>query len=387
MKNFVFHNPTKIIFGGGTAELIGTEAAQYGSRALLVFGRRSVFATGLYDRVLAALGAEGLSVVEHGGVRPNPVLSHVRDGIATARKHEAQMVIAVGGGSVLDSAKAIAAGALADHDVWQFFRGKKSVKKSLPVICLPTLAASGSEMNGGMVLTNEESRQKFGMANRLLFPRVSILDPTLTFTVDAAYTSYGAVDAIAHGLEFYLNAEEGETPLQDRLLEGLLESIMGSCEKVLAAPRDYNGRAELMWGAALALNGIMSAGLGKVGFPMHMIEHSLSALYDVAHGAGLAAVIPAYLQFHAARSPAKIVELARRLFRQQNGSADTLAASCIDSLREWFRKIGAPVSLSELGIPSEDIPAIADNALALAKLWRIRGFDATTIATILRLAV
>ncbi|MCK5545104.1 MAG: iron-containing alcohol dehydrogenase, partial [Desulfobulbaceae bacterium] len=287
MRNFVFYKPTKIIFGRDTIPQIGKETVVFGKKVLFVYGKGSIKKNGIYDQVMKSFQDAGITAIEHGGVKSNPVLSHVREGIKIAKENRVEAVAAVGGGSVIDSAKAIAAGAVVEHDVWKFFRTKKSIKKVLPLTCVLTLAASGSEMNGGMVVTNEETLQKFGIGNHLLQPLVSILDPSTTFTVGPDYTAYGAVDALSHILEFYFTTREPYTPVQDRLMEGLVINIMESCNRVMARPDDYNARADFMWCATLALNGLTAAGLGRVGFPMHLIEHSLSAIYDVPHGAGL----------------------------------------------------------------------------------------------------
>jgi hypothetical protein len=385
MQNFVLHQTTKIIFGRETIAKIGPETAAFGGKVLLVYGSGSIKRNGVYRQVVASLTAAGLGIVEHGGVKSNPLLSHVRAGVTLAKREQVEVVVAVGGGSVIDSAKAIAAGALADHDVWQFFKGKKGITAKLPLLCVLNLAAAGSEMNGGMVLTNEEKQQKFGIGNQMLKPEVSILDPVATFTVPANYTAYGAVDAIAHLLEYYFTTGDPATPVQDRLSEGLIVNIIESCEQCLAHPTDYDARASLMWCATLALNGLTAAGLGLVGFPMHMIEHSLSAIYDVPHGAGLSVVMPAWLTWRMGEAPARFAQFGRRVFGLA-GSDEEVGAAGIAALKAWFAKIGSPVTLGELRITGEAIPALADNALALARLWRLRDYDAAKIAEILRLA-
>ncbi|MCK5196627.1 MAG: iron-containing alcohol dehydrogenase, partial [Desulfobulbaceae bacterium] len=229
MRNFVLHNPTTVIFGTETVEQIGKETVQFGKKALLVYGKESIRKYGLYDKIKESLTDQGVEVIDHGGVQSNPGLSHVREGIAVAKKNNIDVIVAVGGGSVIDSAKAISAGAVVEHDVWQFFKGKKSIKSTLPLTCVLTLAAAGSEMNGGMVITNEETQEKFGTGNKHLNPAVSILDPTTTYTVPPDYTAYGAVDAIAHILEFYFTTADPSTPVQDRFMEGLVINIMESC--------------------------------------------------------------------------------------------------------------------------------------------------------------
>lgn len=390
MQNFVFHNPTKIIFGRKTVSSVGAETAALGQKALLVYGRDSIKKSGIYEQVVNALTEAGVTVVEHGGTRSNPLLDHVRQGIAKAKQEKVDVIVAAGGGSVIDTAKAIAAGSLVEHDVWKFFIGKKSIKAALPVVTLLTLAAAGSEMNSGMVITNQDTQEKFGFGHRLLYPKVSILDPEVTFTVPPDYTAYGAVDAIAHVLEFYMTTEDTDTPVQTRFIEGLILDAMESCERCLQDPCDYGGRANLMWTATLALNGLTAAGLGRVGFPMHMIEHSLSALYDVPHGAGLSVVMPGWLQWYKEQDAARIARLGRGILppaEQQDlaGQGDTvLAEQTITFLRTWFSKVNSPVSLAELDIPAEDIPRIAENALGLAKVWHLNQYTQEIIEDILQ---
>lgn len=384
MQNFVLHNQTKIIFGADRLQEIGSEAKVLGARALLVYGRQSIRQNGILTAVTASLQSCSIAIIHHGGVQSNPLLSHVRQGIAKAKEEQVDMVIAVGGGSVIDSAKAIAAGALVDHDVWKFFNGKKSIKQSLPLACVLTLAAAGSEMNGGMVITHDDRKVKFGTGNRLLNPVVSILDPTLTYTVPPDYTAYGAADAIAHILEFYFTTSDASTPVQDRFMEGLVINIMESCDKVLHDPCHYQGRADLMWCATLALNGWTAAGLGLVGFPMHMIEHTLSAHHDIAHGAGLSVVMPAWLAHQAERAPYKFAQFGRRVFQVEQKECRAAARAGIARLQEWLRGAGCPTSLAELGIAPETIPFLAEQSLPLAKLWRLKEYDQEKIETILR---
>ncbi len=385
MQNFVYHNPTKILFGRGTIAAIGPETRAWGQRGLMVYGQHSIKNNGLYHQVMTSLLEAGMEIAELGGVRSNPLLSHVRQGIQLAKKHGAEVIIAVGGGSVIDTAKAIAVGAPVEHDVWKFFTGKKGIKQSLPVTTVLTLAASGSEMNSGMVITNDATREKFGFGHRLLHPKVSILNPETTITVPHEYTVYGAVDAISHVLEFYMTAADPDTPVQDRLMEGLIENAMTSCDRCLVDPRDYDGRANLMWTATLALNGLTAAGLGRVGFPMHLIEHSLSALHDVPHGAGLAVVMLGWLHDHAETNAARIISLGKRIFPQDSSSAaDNTAQRTINRLREWLCRVNAPVSLHDLGIPFSDIPRIAENSKGLAQLWRLRDYTPERVAAILQ---
>jgi alcohol dehydrogenase YqhD (iron-dependent ADH family) len=388
MHDFVFHNPTRVLFGRGSISSTGPETAVFGKNVLLAYGQGSIKKNGIYDQVLDSLKKEELNITEFNNIRPNPTLSHVRKGVELARKNNIDVIVAVGGGSVIDSAKAIAAGAHVDHDVWQFFRGRKSIRKALPVITVLTLAASGSEMNSGMVLTNEEKKQKFGFANRYLYPKVSILDPTATFSVPKNQTAYGAVDCIAHVLEFYCTTHQPYTPVQDRIMEGLILTAMESCEQLLVEPENYQARATFMWNATLALNGFTGAGLGKVGFPMHLIEHTLSAFNkDIAHGAGLAVVIPSWLKWQAAQAPERIAQLARRVFHIDKENDFHTALAGIERLQQWFESIDCPVTLADLNISEADIPALAEATLPLAKVWRMREYTRDAIEKILSLSV
>jgi alcohol dehydrogenase YqhD (iron-dependent ADH family) len=384
MHNFVYHNPTKILFGRATIESIGPETRAWGLRGLLVYGQDSLKYNGLYDRIVKALHEAEVDIVEHGGVRSNPLLSHIRQGVQLAKEHNVEVIVAAGGGSVIDTAKAIAAGTPVEHDVWKFFTGKRGIKTALPVTAVLTLAASGSEMNSGMVITNDETREKFGFGHRLLHPKTSILDPEATFSVPPDYTVYGAVDAISHVLEFYMTAADPDSPVQDRLMEGLIENAMTACTRCLHNPLDYNGRANLMWTATLALNGLTAAGLGRVGFPMHLIEHSLSALYDVPHGAGLAVVMLGWLRAHRQFSAIRIAGLGRRIFCLTEQEPAAAAAQTIARLHTWLQSVKAPLTLGDLNIPPEDIPRIADNTKGLARLWRLRDYTPERVEAILR---
>lgn len=386
MHNFVFHNPTKILFGKQTLPSIGPETKAFGSRAMLIYGRQSLKQNGTYQQIVQSLAAAGVEVTEFGNIQANPLLSRVREGIQVAKKEKVEVVIGAGGGSVIDTAKAIAAGAVVEHDVWKFFTGKKGVKGTLPVNTVLTLPASGSEMNSGMVLTHDEKKQKFGFGHRFLFPKTSILDPELSYTVPPDYTAYGAVDAISHILEFYLTTADPDTPVQDRFMEGLIASIMNACNRCLTHPRDYGGRASLMWSATLALNGLTAAGLGRVGFPMHLLEHSLSGLYNSAHGAGLAALLPGWLHYYKETAPERLAMLGKGIFPETisaNAPPAERAEQCITQLLQWLREINVPTSLAEMGVTAADIPTIAEHSSGLAKIWRLREYSKPLLENIL----
>lgn len=386
MQNFIFKNPTKIIFGEGTIPQLGAEAIHFGKKALLVYGKSSIKNNGVFGQVADSLKNSGIEFIEFSGVKSNPVLSHTREGVELAKREVVDMVIAVGGGSVLDESKAIAAGAVVEHDVWGFFTRDRKIESALPLLTVLTLAATGSEMNGGAVITNEETAQKFSMGSPFTYPKVSILDPVTTCSVPKDYTAYGAADATAHLIEGYFTQLDPWTPIQDRFVEGLQKSIRESAARILENPNDYQGRATMMWAATLALNGIVPAGIGKIEFPNHMIEHSLSALYDVAHGAGLAIVIPAWMKYTARTKPEKFAQFAERVFDvQPKSDVHETANAGTEALKEWFSSIGCPVTLAEAGIPAGDIPKIAENAYMLAEKWGISHYTKQVIEEILEL--
>ncbi|NQT32934.1 MAG: iron-containing alcohol dehydrogenase [Candidatus Omnitrophica bacterium] len=387
MQNFDLYNPTNVVFGKGEVPRIGELTASYGRRVLLVYGLGSVKKTGLYDKVTGSLREAGVEWVDSGGVKPNPVLSFAREAIGTFKQEKLDAIVAVGGGSVIDTAKTVAAGSRYDGDVWDFFTGKAGIEDASPVTVVLTLAAAASEMNGGAVITNEDTLQKTHIVSRHLFPKASILDPVNTFTVPRNYSMYGAVDAIIHVLEPYFNSSDPDTPLQDRFIEGLIKTIMESADIIYRQPNNYNARANMMWGATMALNGIASSGAGCTGFPMHMIEHSLSAIYDIAHGAGLAVVAPAWMKYNAPEEPRKYAQFAERVFDIGGGTPEERALEGIAALERWFSSVDAPVTLEDAGIPAEDINKIAKNANSLSELWGLPDYTVDVIADILRLAV
>ncbi|HAF95634.1 MAG: butanol dehydrogenase [Elusimicrobia bacterium GWF2_52_66] len=387
MKNFTFYNPVKIIFGKGTIEKIGAEAAVHGKTALLVYGKGSIKKNGVYAAVTQSLKASGLAFVEHEGVKSNPVLAHTREGIKKARENKCDLVIAAGGGSVIDESKAIAAGFKYSGDVWDFFSGKTAIKDAMPLLTVLTIPATGSEMNCGFVITNEETSQKFNAASPCSFPKVSIMDPLVTITLPKTQTANGAVDALAHIVEGYFTTKDKDAAITDELVHAIARSVIAGTDRILANPEDYNARASMMWSATLALNGLQALGYGGGSFINHAIEHSLSALYDIAHGAGLAIVMPAWFKYDLKISgPERLAKFGRSVFGVAAASDKEAAERTIASFEKWFSKIGAPLKLSEVKIPAADIPKIAENAMGLITKWGI-DCDRTSVEDILRKAV
>lgn len=366
MNNFTFFNPTKIIFGKNKVGEIGYYASKYGKKALLVYGRNSIKTNGVYDTVIESLKKNNIEWIEHPGVKPNPILSHTIEGIKKARENKCEFVIAVGGGSVIDESKAIAAGFFYNGDVWDFFVNKAKIENALPVLTVLTIPATGSEMNSGFVITNEKTQQKYSAHSPFSFPKVSILDPQTTYTLPLEQSAYGASDAIAHLLEGYLTTNDFDCEITDNIVFAVFKSIKNSTERILKDPKDYNARASMMWSATLALNGLQSLGYKNVQWPNHAIEHSLSAIYDIPHGLGLAIIVPAYMKFMLKKGKTERIEkLGKEIFSVKD------AKTACEEFEKWLKNIGLKTKLSEINIPEKDIPSITQNAMGMIKIWQM----------------
>jgi hypothetical protein len=387
MQPFIFYNPTKIVFGKNTTEKIGEEISSFAGKVMLIYGKESIKNNGIYDKVVSSLKKSGIEFIEKGGVKPNPVISFVREAAQLFKKENLDAVLAVGGGSVIDTAKAVAAAAKADFDPWEFYLGEKAVKEAFPVAVVLTIAATASEMNPTSVITNEETKQKYNCVSPLLYPKVSVLDPVNTFTVPKNQTANGAIDTMIHVLETYLNAEDRNIMITDSIIEAIIKTTIDSAEKIFKDPTDYDARANMMWASTLALNGLTASGAGPKIFPMHMIEHSLSAIYDIAHGAGLAIVGPAWMKYKVQKNNEKFAKLAKNIFDFKGPDKKAQAKALIAAFESWFKKAGAPVRLSDASIPENEIEKIAVNAEALGKKWGLTEYSKEVIEEILRLAV
>lgn len=389
MYPFIYCNPTKINFGNGAVTQTGAEAAAAGLRhVLLVYGKASIKRNGVYDAVTASLKAAGVGWTEWPGVGPNPLLSHVRGGIKLAREARVDGVLAVGGGSVIDAAKAIALGVPAAGDVWDFYLGRAAPADALPLAAVLTLPATGSEMNGGTVITHDETREKRAVIHPLLNPKVSVLDPETTVSVPPDYVAYSASDAISHTIESYLTRSSAFLPVQDGYAEGVVRAIMASTERILADRSDLEARGAMMWAATLAWNFLGSSGVGPWTTPAHMLEHPLSGLHNIAHGAGLAVTGPAWMTWESRRRTDRIASFARRIMGVQDSSDGAAAAQGIARFRAWLQKIGNPVTLGACGLGEAQIPELARHSEILAKAWGSGPeYTADTCAEILRLAL
>ncbi|MDR3496916.1 MAG: iron-containing alcohol dehydrogenase [Ancalomicrobiaceae bacterium] len=360
MENFEHCIPTKIIFGRGTENQVGAEVAKHAKKVLLHFGGGSVRASGLLDRVTASLKAAGIAYVELGGVKPNPRLSLVHEGVKLCKQHGVELVLAVGGGSVIDSAKAIAMGARIDHDVWDFYLGNGAPTAALPVATILTIPAAGSESSTGTVITKEEGDLKRAVNSDLIYPVFSILNPELAFTLPRFQVACGAMDIMAHLMERYFT-NVTRVGFTDRLLEATMKTIIAEAPKVIANSRDYDAWAEVMWAGCIAHNNLLNT--GRIGdWASHAIEHEISGIYDVAHGAGLAVVFPAWMRYTLKHDVQRFVQWAVRVWDVELDVFDpeATARKGIERMEAFYKSLGLAVTLSGLGVASDRIDEMAE---------------------------
>jgi len=365
MKNFSYSSPTEIVFGKGSLDQIGGQAAKYGTSVLLVYGQGSVVRTGVYDKVVDSLRKAGMKVVPFGGVVPNPRLSLVRNGISLCHSKAVSLVLAVGGGSAIDTAKSIAFGALfpEPEKLWdRCFLRYEQPTKALPLGVVLTIPASGSETSDACVITNEETGQKLIASGPVLVPRFAILDPETTYSLPAYQTACGACDILAHLQERYFTAEQ-ENDLSDRLLEAAMRHVIQNAPFAISSPTEYKWRAELMWAGTLAHNALFDRGRNGGDWASHMIEHGLSARYDIAHGAGLSLIFPAWMKYVFPSHRDRFIQYAIRVWHIELplDDPDLVIMSAIDQYERFLGSLGLPIRLSEAGIPETDFTDIANS--------------------------
>ena len=361
MNDFDFYSPTYFVFGRGREAEAGTYVKKFGgSRVLVLYGGQSAKRSGLLDRVLASLNGAGLHTAELGGVKPNPRSGLVYEGIDLCRKEGIDFLLAVGGGSVIDTAKAIAIGVPYEGDFWDFFSGKVP-EKALPVGTVLTIAASGSEGSPDSIITNEKTLDKNSAEADCLRPCFSILDPALTESLPPYQTACGVTDIMAHAFErYFTNTEDVE--VTDRLLEGVLLTMLHEGPRVMADPHDYGARANIMWAGMVCHNDMMGVGR-KQDWNSHHLEHVLSARYDCAHGAGLAVIMPAWMRYCADHHDGlRMAQMAVRVFGCQMDFADPrrTALEGIAAFRAFLKSIGMPLTFAEIGADPADIPKLVE---------------------------
>lgn len=355
MENFTYCTPTKYVFGRDAESHAAEELKNINvGRVLVVYGGGSVIRSGLLARVISVLDNAGIFHRELGGIQPNPTDSKVREGIGMCRRDKIEGLLAVGGGSVIDTAKAIAAGVPYDGDFWDFWAGKSVITEALPVGVILTIPAAGSEGSGNSVITLLDGLHKISLrTDYWLRPKFALLNPELTFTLPPEQTAAGIADMMAHIFERYFSPT-ADVEITDRVSEGVLKAIIEEAPKVMADPCDYQARANIMWSGTLAHNGICGTGR-KEDWASHAMEHEISAVYGVTHGAGLAVVMPAFMTFMATHAPAKGAQLARRVFDVVEADDRKAALEGIERLKAFFASLGLPLTFSQLGIENPDV--------------------------------
>ena len=361
--NFTYHNPTKLVFGKDALDGLAAELAQYGPRVQLAYGGGSIKRTGLYDRVMAILREAGKEVFEDAGVMPNPTVEKLREGAAIARDNDVDLILAVGGGSVVDYAKAVGASAHCEEDPWEkyYLRMEEPECRIVPVGCILTMAGTGSEMNGGAVITNHDSKLKIGhvFASPEVFPRFAILNPELTYTVPKYQMIAGIFDIMSHLMEQYFSGEDDST--SDYLMEGLMRLLVRASRAAVASPTDYEARSNIMWTATWALNTLVAKGKAT-DWEVHMIGQAIGAYTDATHGMTLSAVSPAYYRHIMPYGLERFARFARTAWEvpAEGRAPEELAAAGIDALEVWMREIGCVMGIAELGVTDDMLEGIAD---------------------------
>lgn len=388
MNNFQFWSPTEFVFGKGKENEAGTYVKKHGgTKVLLHYGGGSAVRSGLIERVKQSLEAAGIRVITLGGVKPNPRDTLVYHGIELCRNEGIDFILAVGGGSVIDSSKAIAMGVPYDGDFWDFYAGKAQIQAALPVGTVLTIAAAGSEGSGDSVVTREADGLKRGTGSDLIRPRFSILNPELTCTLPAYQTACGATDIMAHVFErYFTNTQEVE--ITDRLCEAVLLTMVKETPRVIAQPDLYEARANIMWAGTVAHTNIVGVGREQ-DWNSHGIEHELSALYDCAHGAGLAVIMPAWMEYVYQHDVMRFAQVAVRLWGCQMNFAnpEITALEGIRCFRRFLHSIGMPINFAELGAKEEDIPRLVEKfGIGDGKTGGFAALSAKDIAEIYRIA-
>jgi len=387
LENFRFHNTTEIIFGRNTESYAGQEVKKYSNKILLHYGGDTIKKIGLYDRIKESLKEHQITFFELGGVQPNPVLKKIYEGIKICRTEKIGFILAVGGGSVIDSAKAIALGVDCEGDVWDYFMAKSTPSSAIPLGVVLTIPAAGSESSVVTVITNEKTKMKKGFHSHLLLPKFAILNPELTFTVSPFQTACGSADMMAHIMERYFTPTI-KADLTDRLCEGALKSVIANTPIVLENPNDYDARAEILWAGTIAHNGIL--GTGRIeDWASHKLGHELSAVYQVGHGQSLAVIFPAWMKYVLRKNVKKFAQFAFRVWDVDPffGTEEEIALRGIARIQSFFRSIGLAVSLEELGINSEKFEEMAEKELQWGPIGNLMKLNKKDIVEIFKIAL
>ncbi len=359
MKDFVFNTPTKVYFGKGKEKEVGQIIAELGyKKIMLQYGKGSIKKSGLYDVVINSLKESGIEVVEMGGVEPNPKISFVRKAIEVAKKEKVEFILAVGGGSVIDSCKYTALGAKSDVDVWEFSMGRETPKDALKIGCILTISAAGSEMSSSAVVTNQELNMKKGCTSEFNRPAFAIMNPELTYTLPREQKAYGIVDIMAHTMERYFTPVP-PTDLTDRIAESVLKAVISAGSVAYNDPTDYDAHATIMWASSLSHNGLTGAGRENY-LAVHQLEHALSGLYDnVAHGAGLAVLFPAWAKYVYKYNEKRFAQFARRVWDIVEEDDKVAAERGIKAMSDFFVSLNMPTKIREFGVPKDALEELS----------------------------
>ena len=377
MNSFIYDIPVKVYFGRDQLSHLGTELRKFGRRVLLTYGGGSIKRNGLYDRVVSELRNADMEVYELSGIEPNPRIESVRQGVAMCKEHNIDVLLAVGGGSTIDATKFMAAGACVEHDAWEFFgAGAKPIERALPIVTILTLSATGSEMDTAGVISNLETGDKLGRLAQPLLPKVSFLDPTLTYTVSAYQTACGAADIMSHIMEVYFNMNK-DLFMLDCFMEGMLKTVVKYAPIAIAEPENYEARANLMWTSSWAINGFINGGKKKA-WSCHPMEHELSAVYDITHGLGLAILTPRWMEYCLDESNVdRYVTFGVNVFGIDSSLEPmAIAREAIKRLSDFFfNTLGLKSTFTEVGIKREDFALMAKKA---CRYGDIKGFKTLT---------
>lgn len=388
MKNFTWWNPTIVIFGTGTIPQIADQLVAVGAKSvLLVYGGKAIFKNGVYLQVTEALTKKGIAFPELGGVKPNPTIDRVREGVARVKASMVDAIVPIGGGSVFDTAKAIAAGAFYKGDVWDLFEGKTAeLKRALPIFGVLTASATSSEVNSIAVISNPEKSSKTSINSPFIYPRVSIIDPSVQASLPESQMVNGGIDTMAHVMERLFDGAAG-VELMDEQGYAIVRTMMNLIPALRENPNDYDARAQYAWAASLGHNGSLSCGRGERGdFSSHKLGHSLSLLFDTPHGASLAVMMPAWARYLYRDYPVPFARFAEAVFGVDDGDDEDRALEGIERLEDFFRSAGAPTTLRELNIGENNLERLADNAALFAPFGVLKSLDAADILEIYKLA-
>lgn len=386
MNPFEYYIPTKVVFGEGVVARTGEIAAEFGKKAILVsYDEDFIKSIGVLDKAMVPLKEAGIEVIEHFGVKSNPTVEFIREGVAKCKQSNPDVILALGGGSVMDTAKAMAIGSCSDADIWDLATGKADITDALPVVTIVTIPATSSEMNPTSVISNDEIRRKEGFGSPLMFPKISILDPELTYSIPILQTAISAADIVSHLMEGYINHNDPWAPMQDRFAQGMIKTIIDCMNRLLADPKDKQARATMMWTAAFAWNGFYVCGIGTFDASIHMVGHSFSAFYDLPHGSAMSVAIPAVMKYHLDERINKYSVFAKEIFGVEGEISKETALKGINALAAWFKKIGVPTNFKEAKMPVDEFDAMADDILITAKNWGIESYNKKMVLDILNL--